>query len=236
MIVQQVSVNDLVIIGSTVIFALVTVIFAVVYYKKIFYVKAEYNDAKSVIHSVILTFRRRQDEYDEKLTHVTGDVERLHTTTENLTEQNNRIERMVDSLITSVKSTFTINKKVVERVEAMTEEIGNLSKMQQNMQKQLTGIEERTKTPEPVKVETLREEKSATVQLTETENQIVQFLLNEGPKTAPEVEKKIEKTREHTARLMKKLWQEGFIERDTHRIPFIYRANEKLKERPEARV
>jgi DNA-binding MarR family transcriptional regulator len=85
-----------------------------------------------------------------------------------------------------------------------------------------------------LKIEATREEKGASLELTETENQIIQFLLIEGPKTAPEVERKIEKTREHTARLMKKLWQEGFIERDTHRIPFVYRVNEKLKERLEA--
>ena len=47
--------------------------------------------------------------------------------------------------------------------------------------------------------------------------------------TAPKVEKKIGKTREHTARLMKKLWQEGYIERDTHRMPFRYRPTKRLK-------
>jgi len=45
---------------------------------------------------------------------------------------------------------------------------------------------------------------------------------------APKVEKKIRKTREHTARLMKKLWQEEYIERDTNRKPFTYRPTKKL--------
>jgi len=65
--------------------------------------------------------------------------------------------------------------------------------------------------------------------LTETENIVLQFLLSEGPKTAREVEAKIEKTREHTARLMKKLWQEGYVERETHKIPFTYRAAGALR-------
>ena len=42
---------------------------------------------------------------------------------------------------------------------------------------------------------------------------------------------KIGKTREHTSRLMKKLWQEGYIERDTNSIPFIYRPTKELEKR-----
>ncbi len=65
--------------------------------------------------------------------------------------------------------------------------------------------------------------------ITETERCVLHMLVEEGSTTAPKVEKKIGKTREHTARLMKKLWQEGYIERDTHRMPFTYRPTKKLK-------
>ena len=123
-----------------------------------------------------------------------------------------------------------INKKFIEYVETIKKEIINLSKTQQGIHKQLTSIEERANAPEPLKIDITGEEKKPSIELTETENQIIQFLLDDGPKAAPVVEKKIEKTREHTARLMKKLWEEGFIERDTHKIPFIYRANDRLKE------
>ena len=172
----------------------------------------------------------RQEEQETKVNSVLNDVEKLHAFANNLTEQNNKLERMVNGLITSVSSSFSINKRVIEYIETIKKEINNLSKAQQIINKQLINIEEKTKNTEPLKNDMIIEDKTSPIELTDTEKQIIQFLLNEGSKAAPEVEKKIEKTREHTARLMKKLWQEGFIERDTHRIPFIYRVNDKLKE------
>ena len=67
--------------------------------------------------------------------------------------------------------------------------------------------------------------------LTSTEQNIVQILLDEGPKTAPQIQKNIGKTREHTSRLLKKLWQEGYIDRETHSIPYKYRPSNELKSR-----
>ncbi len=75
------------------------------------------------------------------------------------------------------------------------------------------------------------DQRKSFVKLTRTEIQIIQILLSEGAKTAPKIMDEINKTREHTSRLMKKLWQEGYIERDTNSIPFIYRPTKELKKR-----
>ena len=44
--------------------------------------------------------------------------------------------------------------------------------------------------------------------ITETERLVLNLLVEEGPMTALKAKKKIEKTREHTAHFMNKLWQE----------------------------
>jgi len=36
-------------------------------------------------------------------------------------------------------------------------------------------------------------------------------------------------SREHTARLMKKLYEEGYLERETGKIPFRYSAKQELE-------
>jgi len=51
----------------------------------------------------------------------------------------------------------------------------------------------------------------------------------EGPKTAPEIKDRIRLSREHTARLMKKLYEEGYLERDTSKIPFKYRVKKEME-------
>jgi hypothetical protein len=63
-------------------------------------------------------------------------------------------------------------------------------------------------------------------------------LLAERPRSSREVQLAIGRTREHTARLMKKLHDLGFVSRDVNTKPFRYNitdaGREMLKKRPEA--
>jgi predicted transcriptional regulator len=73
---------------------------------------------------------------------------------------------------------------------------------------------------------------------TPTELQVLTFLANEGPKSAPEIGQFVGRSREHTARLMKKLFDEGYVRRDQTRIPFRYSTVERVRQsftRPEER-
>src|SRR6266704_1308640 len=65
---------------------------------------------------------------------------------------------------------------------------------------------------------------------TPTELQVLTMLANEGPKSAPEIGRIVGRSREHTARLMKKLYEEGYIRRDQTRIPFRYSLVERVKQ------
>jgi DNA-binding MarR family transcriptional regulator len=65
---------------------------------------------------------------------------------------------------------------------------------------------------------------------TPTELQVLTLLANEGPKSAPEIGLVVGRSREHTARLMKKLYQEGYVRRDQARIPFRYSLVERVKQ------
>lgn len=64
---------------------------------------------------------------------------------------------------------------------------------------------------------------------TPTELQVLTLLANEGPKSAPEIGRVVGRSREHSARLMKKLFDEGYVRRDQTRIPFRYSTIERLK-------
>jgi predicted transcriptional regulator len=48
------------------------------------------------------------------------------------------------------------------------------------------------------------------------------MLSEEGAKTAPEIKERVSLSREHTARLMKKLYEGGYLEREKGKIPFKY--------------
>ena len=74
---------------------------------------------------------------------------------------------------------------------------------------------------------------------TPTELQVLTMLANEGPRSAPEIGTAVGRSREHTARLMKKLFEEGYILRDQSRVPFRYSLVERVKQsfsKPESKV
>jgi predicted transcriptional regulator len=65
--------------------------------------------------------------------------------------------------------------------------------------------------------------------LTETEVSVLEMLTSEGPKTAPEIKERVKLSREHTARLMKKLYEDGYLERDSSKIPFKYSVKKEME-------
>lgn len=63
----------------------------------------------------------------------------------------------------------------------------------------------------------------------ENQNSTIQYilkLLHNEPKTSNEIKNAISRTREHTSRLMKKLYEMNLVERDVKNRPFRYRLTE----------
>jgi DNA-binding MarR family transcriptional regulator len=70
---------------------------------------------------------------------------------------------------------------------------------------------------------------SALASLTETELKILEILAQQGEKTAIQIRNEIKLTREHTARLMKKLYVSDYVERRTDRTPYVYRLKKEME-------
>ena len=71
-------------------------------------------------------------------------------------------------------------------------------------------------------------EDAALNRLTPTERETLQ-MLSQGALPAPELGRRLNKSREHMARLMKKLYLEGYVDRESERPPFRYKLNDKLR-------
>ncbi len=59
--------------------------------------------------------------------------------------------------------------------------------------------------------------------------QVIMLLSAQGSKSAPEIGRLIGRSREHTARLLKKLYEEGYVKRDQARVPFRYSLVEQVR-------
>jgi hypothetical protein len=65
---------------------------------------------------------------------------------------------------------------------------------------------------------------------TPTELSVLTLLGEQGAKSAPEIGRFVGRSREHTARLMKRLLDEGYVLRDQSRIPYRYTLSERVRQ------
>lgn len=61
---------------------------------------------------------------------------------------------------------------------------------------------------------------------TETEARVLRFLLD-GPKSSAQIKQEVGRSREHTARLMKALYDRGLVVRNDRNKPYVYEITEK---------
>lgn len=222
--------QDLAFVIIAIVFMIVTTTFAIRYCKLLKLAQNEYEKAKGIVGGIVLTFRKRLDRQEETIDQLSFQIETTHSAIENVTSRFQGTEGKLRDLTKIVESIPVAQREVNNHMDVLKKEVEVISGNQQTLQKQFNSLEERMQFigKEEKRVAALDEGQPFS-KLTETERIVLQFLIDEGAKTAPEVEEKIGKTREHTARLMKKLWQEGYIERDTHQLPYIYRVTENLK-------
>ena len=140
-------------------------------------------------------------------------LERLQRTEKLLGESLNWIKEVADAVLRTPATSSTATKVVEEISEPVRPSV------------QSTVIQSPIRTdPSVVQPGSLN---SIT---TPTELQVLTLLADEGPKSAPEIGRIVGRSREHTARLMKKLFDEGYVRRDQTRIPFRYSTVERVKQ------
>ena len=208
-----------------------TLALIIFYYQRFRAVTKEYSEARSTVEGIVMIFKTRYDKLSSALQEIKIQASTNQSTTREIVEATTQLSRRIDDTMATLEESKRLSGIMSNSVSALQEEVSRLKEAQEALQSKVSSslsLQPHMANPQST---TTKEDSTPNVTsgLTETENIILQFLLSEGPKTAREVEAKIEKTREHTARLMKKLWQEGYVERETHKIPFTYRAAGALR-------
>jgi len=121
-------------------------------------------------------------------------------------------------------------KRVIEKVDGLQKNLKTVEQEVQEMRARVNQLSVPGKravgTPEaPVGVVT----EVTLAKLAPTERGVLELLAG-GAKAAPEIGRLVTKSREHTARLMKSLFEQGFVEREANRQPYEYRLNDKVRE------
>jgi uncharacterized phage infection (PIP) family protein YhgE len=208
-----------------------TFAFVVLYYRRLKAVNKEYLEARRTVEMIVTTFKGRYDQLSSALQQLKGQISTTQSTSKEIIEMTDHLSRQLDEALRTLEQSKKLGDGLSDSVSILQEEVRQLKNGQEALQSKISSSASEAQ-PKRLRSTAQKEDSTPSVdsRLTETENIALQFLLSQGPKTAREVEVKIGKTREHTARLMKKLWQEGYVERETHKIPFTYRAAGALRD------
>jgi uncharacterized protein YukE len=121
-------------------------------------------------------------------------------------------------------------KQFVEKVDRLEKNLKNVEQQFQDMRihvDRLTRSQDMTSGNRVVPVGVVTEDTLG--RLSQTERSVLELLVS-GRRAAPEIGRLMTKSREHTARLMKALFEQGFVERETDRQPYEYHLNDKVKD------
>ena len=222
---------------------LITIGASALYYRRIRRVGEEYEEAKGVVDDVIISFNRQFRKQEDRLRIVTHETEVVSSEGKKIVERMEKQDRRLADFAGKVEAFSEVEQKFSAQIEEMDKKVKDLIASQERVVQRIADVEKaRYKAPTPeAKIEAaipIKKEK-ALAPLTETELVVLEILAKEGEKTAPEIRERIRLTREHTARLMKKLYEDGYLERDTRKMPYTYRLKEemlKILKKREAKV
>lgn len=207
---------------------------SVEYYRQIRKAQKEYEKAKEAVEDIVLSFNRELKREADRLEIIAYKVEGNSAKVDTGLKRIDNIEKKVAPLEIQLGTISENNVKVLSRVTDADTKIRDIEASQETLKTKITGLEEQVQkfaaAPEvrSEPVIPIRRDK-AMAALTDTEVTVLEMLSAEGSKTAPEIKDRVQLSREHTARLMKKLYEEGYLERETGKIPFRYSVKKEME-------
>lgn len=211
-----------------------TVVSAIEYYRRLRRAQREYEKARDSVEDIVLSFNRQFRRQDERLETVAYKVEAVAAKSDTTLNKAEDVNKRVNALEVKIAIDSEPREETLARLGEVDKSIRDIITSQEALSAKIANLEEQAKHVPAVPeldleaVIPIRREK-ALAQLTVTEVSVLEMLAAEGPKTAPEIKERVRLSREHTARLMKKLYEEGYLERETGKIPFKYSVKKEME-------
>ena len=214
---------------------------AVEYYRHVRKAQKEYERARGAVEDIVLSFNRELKREANMLEVLAFKVEGIAGKAEASIQKAESSEKKVESIEDSAQSIIEYKTNILKQLSIISTKIRDVKESHDTLSTKVTALDEQlqkaTAVPEvrSVPVIPIKRDK-AIAALTETELTVLELLFTEGPRTAPEIKERVQLSREHTARLMKKLYENGYLERETGKIPFKYslkKEMEKILKKPE---
>jgi DNA-binding CsgD family transcriptional regulator len=203
-----------------------TACIALLYYLKVRQASKEYMKAKGALDDIVFSFNKELRAEGDKIREliekkIVEALDAVDSIKPKVTDLEDRLRKMEGSTAIVPNDQRDLRKTISDSSGQQSEPLREA--MVTSMA--AGGHEPAMLTTPPV---SLRKER-ALAPLTDTEVQILELLARQGEKTAVQIQGEIKLTREHTARLMKKLYVSGYVERRTDRTPYTYQLKKETE-------
>ncbi len=150
-------------------------------------------------------------------------------------------QNITTNLAENIQNNTNLKTEVTSEISGLQAKLQEIVTTQETLKNRIAGFDEQIQklsvAPPPqqdIRTEivlppVLIKRDKALAALTETEIAVLEMLSKEGSKTAPEIKERVHLSREHTARLMKKIYEEGYVEREAGKIPFRYTIKKEME-------
>lgn len=197
----------------------VTTVASFIYYKKISQAQEEYEDARDIVRGITSGFTRQISRLTESISGFESDASDAHRVAAKALEASK-------VAVEASESGVDDRKLLAERLEGTEKVIEDMRKEIQDLSKRPVSLIQAAPLDAPIPLQ----QRDVLDQLTPTEFDVLTLIDEMGEGSVPEIREKIQKTREHTARLLKKLFDRGFIDRNTSRMPYRYHLRKEIVE------
>ncbi len=197
----------------------VTTIASFIYYSRISQAQEEYEEARDIVRGITNGFTRQISRLTEAISGFESDASDAHRVAAQALEA---------SKIAVEASTSEVDERKLlsERFEGSERAIEEIRKEIQELSKRPVPLVRAVSMDAPIPLQ----RRDVLDQLTPTEFVVLTLIDEMGEGSVPEIRENIQKTREHTARLLKKLFDKGFIDRNTSSMPYRYHLRKEIVE------
>jgi len=207
---------------------------SVEYYRQIRKAQKEYEKAREAVEDIVLSFNRELKREADRLELVAYKVEGNAAKADTSLKRVDNIEKKIAPIESKLRAISENDASILSKIAEVDTKTHNIEAAHQTLKTKITEVEEQVQklsaAPEikSAPVIPIRRDK-AMAALTDTEVTVLEMLSAEGSNTSPEIKDRIRLSREKTARLMKKLYEKGYLERETGKIPFKYSVKKEMK-------
>jgi multidrug efflux pump subunit AcrB len=199
---------------------LVTIVASYIFYQRIKMAQLEYEDSKDTVRNITFGFTRQVKKIEHELNKIELDTLQVKNIANEALSSRKNVNEATLLGLEKIKQLSDRVNGIEETIDVMKKDISKIA----SQPKVVIPVQSSVEAPIPVQSEDILQE------LTDTELEVLKMIVDFGEGTVPEIKERIDKTREHTARLLKKLYDKGFIDRNTSSMPYRYSIRKEIRD------